>query len=193
MIVLAAGRGERFAASGGTTHKLDALLAGKAVLQHVLDAVHESGLPLHVVRPGDLPVADQNNNTGAGMGDSIAAGVHATADAPAWLILPGDLPLVQAATLRRMALKTACDVAVPVRAGVRGHPVRFAADCLPELLDLKGNQGAAQIIRARAAINSVAFIEFDDVGCVHDIDTLGDLKRAEILLADRKTRSADST
>jgi hypothetical protein len=29
VIVLAAGRGERFAASGGTVHKLQALLAGK--------------------------------------------------------------------------------------------------------------------------------------------------------------------
>ncbi|MGH8803408.1 MAG: NTP transferase domain-containing protein, partial [Polaromonas sp.] len=48
VIVLAAGRGERFAASGGQVHKLDALLAGKRVLDHVLDAVRASGLPCHV-------------------------------------------------------------------------------------------------------------------------------------------------
>eukprot|EP01034_Spumella_vulgaris_P012556 gene12556-15982_t len=68
VLVLAAGRGERFAASGGTTHKLQALLAGKPVLQHVLDAVQASGLAHHVVH------ADPSR---PGMGDSIAAGVRA--------------------------------------------------------------------------------------------------------------------
>ncbi len=45
VLVLASGRGERFAASGGGTHKLQALLAGKPVLQHTLAAVAASGLP----------------------------------------------------------------------------------------------------------------------------------------------------
>ncbi|MGH6625834.1 MAG: nucleotidyltransferase family protein, partial [Burkholderiaceae bacterium] len=33
VLVLASGRGERFAASGGTVHKLQALLRGQPVLQ----------------------------------------------------------------------------------------------------------------------------------------------------------------
>ena len=41
-IVLAAGCGQRFAASGGRVHKLQVLLAGKAGLEHVLDAVRSS-------------------------------------------------------------------------------------------------------------------------------------------------------
>ncbi|MGH8830975.1 MAG: nucleotidyltransferase family protein, partial [Polaromonas sp.] len=69
--------------------------------------------------------------------------------------------------------------------GQRGHPVRFAAACRPELLLLKGNQGAAQIVRGHEAINSVAFINIDDPGSVTDIDTLDDLRRAEMLLAQR--------
>ena len=176
VIVLAAGRGERFAASGGAVHKLEALLAGKRVLDHVLDAVRASGLPCHVVLP------DAAN---PGMGDSIAAGVRATADASGWLILPADLPLIRSETLRAIALAAPCAVTVPLYQGQRGHPVRFAAACGPELLLLKGNQGAAQIVRAHEAINSVAFIEIDDPGSVTDIDTLDDLRRAEILLAQR--------
>ena len=43
VLILASGRGERFKASGGTVHKLQALLAGKPVLQHTLDAVRASG------------------------------------------------------------------------------------------------------------------------------------------------------
>jgi molybdenum cofactor cytidylyltransferase len=42
VLILASGRGERFKASGGTVHKLQALLAGKPVLQHTLDAVRAS-------------------------------------------------------------------------------------------------------------------------------------------------------
>ena len=116
VIVLAAGRGERFRASGGALHKLDAPLAGKPVLEHVLDAVRASGLPMHVVRP---------DPSRPGMGDSIAAGVRATADAPGWLVLPGDLPLVRPETLRAVAtvlLQGAAQAVVPWRSSGRICP-----------------------------------------------------------------------
>ena len=177
VIVLAAGRGERFAASGGSVHKLQALLAGKRVLDHVLDAVRASGLPHHVVLP------DAAN---PGMGDSIAAGVRATtgvAGAAGWLILPADLPLIRSETLRKIALAPPSAVTVPLYQGQRGHPVRFSAACGSELLLLKGDQGAAQIVRAQEAIDLVAFMETDDPGTVTDIDTLDDLRRAEMLLS----------
>ena len=177
LIVLAAGRGERFRASGGATHKLQALLAGKRVIDHVLDAVVASGLPCHVVAP---------DASRPGMGDSIAAGVRATPDAAAWLILPADLPLIGPDTLRKIAFTAPCAVTVPVYLGQRGHPVRFGVDCVGELLNLKGNVGAAQIIKRFTATNSVALINVNDVGCVSDIDTLDDLARAEVLLANRQ-------
>ena len=176
VIVLAAGRGERFAASGGTTHKLQALLAVKRVIDHVLDAVKASGLPYHLVE------ADPAR---PGMGDSIAAGVRATPSANSWLILPADLPLIASTTLRAIAFAPPCAITVPVVNGQRGHPVRFGAECAQELLILEGNQGAAQFIRAQAATNLVAFIELDDIGCITDIDTLADLQRAEALLKNR--------
>lgn len=176
VIILAAGRGERFKLSGGSVHKLQALLAGKRVVDHVLDAVRASGLPHHVVEP---------DATRPGMGDSIAAGVRATPDAPGWLVLPADLPLIRSETLRTIALARSSTVAVPLYLGQRGHPVHFAAACAQELLDLKGNQGAAQVIRGRDAIGSVAYVDVDDIGAVTDIDTLEDLYRAEKLLAQR--------
>lgn len=173
VIILAAGRGARFAASGGTVHKLQAMLSGKPVIDHVLDAVRASGLPWHVVQP---------DPTRPGMGDSIAAGVKATADAPGWLILPADLPLIRSDTLRAMALAPDRAVTVPRYRGQRGHPVRFSAACAQQLLNLKGNQGAASILIGQDARELVAFIDVDDVGVVTDIDTLQDLHRAEILL-----------
>ena len=177
VIVLAAGRGERFAASGGQVHKLQALLAGKRVIDHVMSAVISSGLAYHVV--------DADPARG-GMGDSIAAGVRAAKSASCWLILPADLPLVTSETLKAMAFAPPCAIAVPVVNGQRGHPVRFGSVCAQELLELKGNKGAAHIISAQAAIYSVAFVELNDIGCITDIDTLADLQRAEILLKNRR-------
>ena len=174
VLVLASGRGARFAASGGTVHKLQADLAGKPVLQHTLDAVRASGLPWHLEDVGH-----------AGMGDSIAAAVRATSGAAGWLVLPGDLPLVQPDTLRRIANAAPSPVLVPVIDGQRGHPVRFEARCGPELMDLEGEKGAAKVLIAYAAMNLVAFLSVDDVGIVTDIDTLDDLQRAHALLAAR--------
>ena len=169
VLILASGRGERFQASGGQGSKLQALLHGKPVLQHTLDAVRASGLPFHVER-GPHP----------GMGDSIAAAVRATREATGWLILPGDLPLIQPATLLALAQALAQHPVVrPVYQGQRGHPVGFAALCRAELLDLKGNQGAAPVVKVRGAIN----LEVSDAGTVTDIDTLDDLTRVAACLA----------
>lgn len=177
VIVLAAGRGERFAASGGTIHKLSALLAGKTVREHVLDAVRASGLNYHVVEP---------DSARPGMGDSIAAGVGATPDAAGWLILPADLPLVQAGTLRAVAQALAYHaVVIPLHQGVRGHPVGFSPACRAGLLALQGEQGAAPVVRAQQALAAVGFLERDDAGIVTDVDTLDDLERAGQLLRAR--------
>jgi len=175
VLVLASGRGERFAASGGGTHKLQALLAGKPVLQHTLDAVAASGLPWHLEDVGH-----------PGMGDCIAAAVRATPEASGWLVLPGDLPLVQAATLRTVADALARHaVVVPMFKGVRGHPVGFSARCREALLALTGAPGAAAVVKAHAALDAVGFVDVADEGIVTDIDTLDDLLRAEALLAAR--------
>lgn len=164
VIVLASGRGERFRASGGATHKLHALLHGKTLLQHTLDAVQASGLPWHLEDAGH-----------PGMGDSIAAGVRATADAFGWMILPADLPLIQPRTLRMLASAwPEHEVLAPVYQGLRGHPVRFAARFGHALMALAGDRGAAEIARGAG----VGELPVDDPGCVTDIDTMEDLQRA---------------
>lgn len=174
VIVLAAGRGERFAASGGGVHKLGALLAGRAVLDHVLDAVRASGLDHHLVLP---------DPSRPGMGDSIAAGVRATAAAAGWLILPADLPLIRPETLRAIALGPVAPATVPVYRGQRGHPVRFGSECADALTALQGERGAASIVRAYELAGALALVDTDDAGVVTDVDTLEDLRRAEALLA----------
>ena len=172
VLVLASGRGERFRASGGQGSKLQALLAGRPVLEHTLAAVRASGLPFHVEAAGH-----------PGMGDSIAAGVRATADAGGWLVLPGDLPLVTPASLRAVAeAMLRASVVVPTYRGTRGHPVGFAAEHGPALRALSGAEGAAAIVRGAKPLK----LELEDEGIVTDIDTVEELARAERLLAARR-------
>ena len=169
VLILASGRGERFIASGGTGCKLQALLHGKTVLQHTVDAVRASGLPFHIEH-GPHP----------GMGDSIAAAVCATPDAAGWLVLPGDLPLIQPDTLHAVANTLADHAAVfPTVAGQRGHPVGFSAVCRHQLEALKGNRGAAPVLSAYHALELIV----NDTGAVTDIDTLDDLYRVAQKLA----------
>jgi len=175
VLILASGRGERFTASGGQGSKLQALLQGKTVLQHTVDAVRASGLPYHL-----------ESAPHAGMGDSIAAAVRATPDANGWLILPGDLPLVQPATLHAVAQALTHHAVVrPVFDGQHGHPVGFAAVCRDALQSLMGNQGAALVVKAFNAIELVV----NDAGSVTDVDTLADLHRVAQRLALQTTRA----
>lgn len=173
VLILAAGRGERFRASGAQTHKLDALIGGRPVLEHVLAAVAQSGLPHHVLRPQGLATA--------GMGDSIASGVRATPGAAGWLVLPADLPLVQPHTLQALAQADAHAVTVPTFKGQRGHPVRFAAELRDELAALSGDQGAQSIVRAQQARGGVQLLPVGDEGTVLDVDTLEALEQARSL------------
>lgn len=166
VLVLASGRGERFVASGGAGSKLQARLAGKPVLQWTLDAVRASGLPFHVEDAGH-----------PGMGDSIAAAVRATRAAAGWLVLPGDLPLVQPATLRQVAqaLAGGAEVVVPLYRGERGHPVGFSAACGEALAALSGAKGAAAVVKVHRATE----LAVDDDGVLVDIDTVEALADAE--------------
>lgn len=179
VIVLAAGCGTRFVHSGGTTHKLDALLGGMPVLEHVLRNVAASGLPCHVVRPAGGPSADND-----GMGDSIARGVAATRDATGWLILPGDLPLVRPQSLMLVAQGLATHpVVLPHWRGRQGQPVGFGGACRAALTALGGDMGAAAVVRAHRQAGEVLELHVDDPGIATDIDTLDDLAQADAMLA----------
>jgi molybdenum cofactor cytidylyltransferase len=177
VIVLAAGRGRRFRASGGAGSKLQADLHGQPVLDHVLAAIERSGLDHHVVHSAD----------GDGMADSIAAGVRATATASGWLILPGDLPLISAPSLNRVAQALAQQpVVVPTFEGSRGHPVGFAPECFTALAALSGEAGGAAVVEGYCREGRALLLPLDDPGILTDVDTLDDLQRIQALLAAAK-------
>lgn len=189
VLVLAAGRGERFFASGGSTHKLQAMLGDLTVLQTTLAAVQASGLPWHV-EYGPHP----------GMGDSIAAAVKATACASGWLILPADLPLVQPQTLKTLALqlldadlnRSVLRVIQPFYQAIdqaqKGHPVAFSRAAAHALMQLSGDQGASTIVRKAAQNGHLQRLRCDDIGCVLDVDTLEALEQARKIWQERQVQ-----
>lgn len=174
VLILASGRGERFIASGGTTHKLDALihmghgLPSKTVLQATLDKASSTGLHVHVER--------RNHS---GMGDTIAAAVAANLDADGWLMLPADMPLVPTEVI--LAVASAIQdsphiaIAAPFFKEQRGHPVGFSKACLSDLLALSGDEGARSLFQKfeikKINVDKLPFAQ----GCLIDIDTVADL------------------
>jgi len=180
VVVLAAGQGQRFRASGAQTGKLQARLHGRSVLEHTLAAVAASGLGAVLVENGPLWRSE-------GMGHSIARGVALSPDACGWLILPGDLPAVAPASLRAVAqaLQALGGVVRPQIDGQWGHPVGFSAPWREQLLQLTGDSGAQSVVRAAQGPNPLHPLELDDWGALADTDTLADLSAVAARLAER--------
>jgi molybdenum cofactor cytidylyltransferase len=186
VVVLAAGRSSRF---GTGHHKLAQPLGDSTVLAQTLACAIASHLRTVVVTTAAfldvarssvaardvvvLPEVGADGTNLLGMGVSIAAGVAACPDSSGWLVLPGDMPLIQPATL--LAVGRALDdhaVAFAQYHGRRGHPVGFAAELYPELTALVGDEGARRIIARYPAFP----VDLDDAGILVDIDTEDDLE-----------------
>ncbi|AKJ28151.1 nucleotidyltransferase family protein [Caldimonas brevitalea] len=190
VVVLAAGAGTRFT---GHPHKLTQPFANSTVLGTTLAQVKAAGMPLVVVTTPPLqdtltlwvaredvvvvpeaPRLRAGAPSPLGMGYSIAAGVRARGDAPGWMVLPGDMPLVQPGTLRAVVEGlTHHPIAYAQYRGRRGHPVAFAAELFSELATLTGDVGARRIV---ARYPSLA-VDVHDPGVLMDLDTEDDLQR----------------
>jgi molybdenum cofactor cytidylyltransferase len=188
VVVLAAGRGSRFA---GTSHKLEQSLGGGSVLSTTLRQVILSQLQLVVVTTEALaPMArchvaardivvlpevgsDGGVGLGLGMGRSIAAGVGARPEAPGWLVLPADMPMIKPSTLIAVGHALAQHpVAYAQHAGRRGHPVGFSGELYSELVMLSGDEGARRLVARYPSFG----VDVDDPGTLIDLDTVDDLK-----------------
>jgi molybdenum cofactor cytidylyltransferase len=181
IVVPAAGSGSRF---GGPLHKLEQAFEGGTVLEATVRNALQTGLPVVVVTTAALAPLVGGLLAGRdvvvlgpalaarGMGYSIAAGVAVQSDAPGWLVLPGDMPLVRPASI--LAVAAALEqqpVAYAQHRGRRGHPVGFAAELYSELVQLDGDDGARRVSARYPAQGQ----EVDDPGVLLDVDTRADL------------------
>ncbi|EMB6254041.1 nucleotidyltransferase family protein [Serratia marcescens] len=190
IVITAAGRGERFIQAGGRGNKLNAGFADAAgercsLFEHTLRQALASGLPVQVVtRPDNLPVlaacaANQVPVTllaSAGLGDSIAAGVAATPHWQGWLIHLADMPFVGADVFRQVADALRQHAIVrPCYAQQPGHPVGFSALLRKPLCQLRGDNGARELLQGAA----VHLLPLEHPGVVQDIDLPSQLPASE--------------
>ncbi|MDP8731864.1 nucleotidyltransferase family protein [Serratia marcescens] len=190
IVITAAGRGERFIQAGGQGNKLNAGFADAAgerrsLFEHTLRQALASGLPIQVVtRPDNLPVlaACATNQVpvtllaSSGLGDSIAAGVAATPHWQGWLIHLADMPFVGAEIFRQVADALRQHAIVrPSYAQQPGHPVGFSALLRKPLCQLRGDNGARELLQGAA----VHLLPLEHPGVVQDIDLPSQLPASE--------------
>ena len=190
IIITAAGRGERFIRAGGQGNKLNAGFADAAgerrsLFEHTLCQALASELPVQVVtRPDNLPVlaacaANQVPVTllaSSGLGDSIAAGVAATPHWQGWLIHLADMPFVGADVFRQVAdALRQHPIVRPCYAQQPGHPVGFSARLRKPLCQLRGDNGARELLQGAA----VHLLPLEHPGVVRDIDLPSQLPASE--------------
>lgn len=153
-LILAAGSSSRM---GASRDKLLENIGNKPILEAAIQRATAVSDRVFVCLPGPThPRAQLLQGASAiwvadaeeGMGASIRTGVNALPDATDLMILPADMPDL---TLDDLATVWAAhkDGAITRGAtadGRPGHPVIFPQELLRELLELRGDQGARQVI-----------------------------------------------
>jgi len=185
-IVLAAGRGRRFDPLGNEDKLLQTLPSGVTLaaqsaarmaavcLDMLVVVVRADNLRLQqTLQDADYPLL-LCTNADDGMAVSLTTALRHTAESAGWVIALADMPFVQESTIQRVvqALRDGADIVVPVYQGRRGHPVGFSRCHLPELLTLKGDQGARRLLQTFP----VHEIVVDDPGILQDVDQPADLQ-----------------
>lgn len=108
-----------------------------------------------------------------GIGRTISTGAQQVPAGNAVLVLLADTPGVGPAVVDRVlsALDEESDAARATFAGVPGHPVVMAPRLVSELIALRGDRGAAAMLKGRR----VRLVECGDIGNGDDVDLPGDL------------------
>lgn len=183
-VVLAAGSGSRFAASGGAQPKPLAVVQGMALVDHALAAVAAAGLDEVLLVDGAVDLSDRaapgivvlhNPRWSEGLATSLQVAL-ARAEAAghqAVVVGPVDQPGVGAAAWRAVA--AAPDqppVAVATYEGRRANPVRLAR-AVWGLVPTAGDVGARALMLERPDLVR----EVPCTGEPWDVDTMEDLER----------------
>lgn len=187
-LVLAAGRSSRM----GSSNKLIATLDGKPLVRHVAEAALASSCVSTTIVVGhmadkvtaaldglDVDLVD-NPDFAAGLSTSLQAGLEALDDdIDAAVILLGDMPRIGGGTIDRLieAYDPARSVliVVPTHAGKRGNPVLWSKRYFNELMRIRGDVGARQLIEEFS--EAVVELELGDE-IAFDIDTPDALAQA---------------
>jgi CTP:molybdopterin cytidylyltransferase MocA len=180
-VVLAAGASRRL----GTPKQL-VWLGRQTLLERAARVAEEAGLAPVLVVISVVQFAEfravklvgstvlLNEAAEEGMASSIRLGVKAAADAGAEgvVILACDQPAVTGAHLREL-MEGGAEVMASSYAGRRGVPAYFPAAAFGELMELRGDTGARELLKAARCVELP--------GGELDVDTVEDLERAKQL------------
>lgn len=182
-IVPAAGRAERFG-----RQKLVELVGGEPLLNRTLRALLDAGVDgVVVVTAPDEPLEAVtllrdarvsrvvNPDPSRGMFSSIQTGVAAAPMGDPLIVLPGDMPFIQAATVVAVVARAPGPGAVAIaRCGdKRGHPLALPRSLGSEILKADP-RGTLSDLLTRLHIDRI-YVDVADRGVVRDVDVPGDL------------------
>ena len=183
-VVLAAGAGVRFRASGGERPKPLVEVGGVPLVDRVLDVVAAAGLDAVVLVDGSTDLSDRagqrvvvvhNDAWAEGIATSLAVAVaHARAAGHDAIVVGlADQPGITSDAWREVAsAPREPPIAVATYGGRRGNPVRLGATVW-DLLPATGDEGARRLMRERPDLVR----EVPCTGEPWDIDTVEDLER----------------
>ena len=177
-IVLAAGASSRL----GSPKQL-AMLGTETLLERAVRVAREASCRPVIVLGASAGLIQErcsldgvqvalNEDWASGMGSSIVCGVKAVGDADGVVVMTCDMPAVSPVHLR--ILIDSGEVAASGYAGRRGVPAYFPAVFFPELMKMRGDAGARELLQ-QARVVELAGGELD-------VDTVEELQRAQCLL-----------
>jgi molybdenum cofactor cytidylyltransferase len=177
-VILAAGASRRL----GEPKQL-VKVGGENLLERSVRVAHEAGFSPVIVVLGALAESVKaacalgdaevliNDNWSEGMGASVRVGVGALRDVDGCVLMTCDMPSVTVAHLR--ALSASGEVTGSTYAGRRGVPAYFPASSFKDLMKLRGDAGAKDLLRSARCVVLA--------GGELDVDTIEDLEHARAL------------
>lgn len=189
-IVLAAGRGARFAeGSPGGPPKMLALVDGVPMIRRTVESLVAGGVDRSVVvvsgeqaaaiaraLSGLAVTCVVNPDPDRGMFSSIQCGMVAAADAVTCVLLPGDMPFVQPATVARLlsVAATSGRTAVPRLDDRDGHPVVCGSGLRDRVIAARADARLDHLMREE----DVLHVDVTDPGVRRDVDRPADLPQS---------------
>ncbi|OJY03144.1 MAG: hypothetical protein BGP04_15315 [Rhizobiales bacterium 62-17] len=188
-IILAAGLGSRYRAQDAKiVTKVLADLDGRPLVRHVIDEALCSRCAPVVVVTGyaheavEAALADadvslvHNPDYETGLASSLRRGVgRLPVNSQGAIVLLADMPKVSSTIINRLIEvfidHPDADAVVPVYNGARGNPVLLARSLFPQIMQLKGDQGAKPILEAAAKNERIIYVPMDNEAVATDVDT----------------------
>lgn len=181
VLVLAAGRSERFGSDKRTTRLPD----GGQMLSATVSNARESGLPLLVCLgihdnqlANGLAAPDvsclQCRRAEEGMGSTLAEGIRSIAGWDGALVALADMPWITPGTYQQVAMAlTPGTIVQPHYRNKPGHPVGFGAAFFPALGALSGDEGGKHLLAEN--LDKLRRLDVADAAIHRDVDRPQDI------------------